>query len=36
VISENKAINGLEVNFKGGQVGNENYFEEVLNGEVRF
>jgi 3-oxoisoapionate kinase len=32
VISKNKSINGLEVNFKGGQVGSENYFELLLNG----
>jgi len=32
-ISENKSINGIEVNFKGGQVGSENYFELLLNGE---
>lgn len=32
-ISNNKSINGLEVNFKGGQVGSENYFEMLLNGE---
>lgn len=31
-ISKNKSINGLEVNFKGGQVGSENYFELLLNG----
>jgi 3-oxoisoapionate kinase len=31
-ISKNKSINGLEVNFKGGQVGTENYFEILLNG----
>jgi uncharacterized protein YgbK (DUF1537 family) len=31
-ISKNKNINGLEVNFKGGQVGSENYFEVLLNG----
>ncbi len=31
-ISKNKSINGLEVNFKGGQVGSENYFEVLLNG----
>jgi uncharacterized protein YgbK (DUF1537 family) len=30
-ISENKYINGLEVNFKGGQVGGEDYF-EVMTG----
>jgi uncharacterized protein YgbK (DUF1537 family) len=31
-ISKNKNINRLEVNFKGGQVGSENYFELLLNG----
>ena len=31
-ISANKNINGLEVNFKGGQVGGENYFEVLRNG----
>lgn len=31
-ISKNKFISGLEVNFKGGQVGSENYFELLLNG----
>ena len=31
-ISKNEFINGLEVNFKGGQVGSENYFEVLLNG----
>ncbi len=25
-------VDGLEVNFKGGQVGSENYFEQVLRG----
>jgi 3-oxoisoapionate kinase len=33
-ISNNKNINGLEVNFKGGQVGSENYFEVLKNGEL--
>ncbi len=33
-ISKNKNINGLQVNFKGGQVGSENYFELLLNGSV--
>jgi uncharacterized protein YgbK (DUF1537 family) len=33
-ISKNKFVNGLEVNFKGGQVGSENYFELLLNGSV--
>ena len=32
--SKNKAITGLEVNFKGGQVGDEKYFEMLLNGEL--
>jgi len=31
-ISKNSFINGMEVNFKGGQVGSENYFEVLLNG----
>jgi 3-oxoisoapionate kinase len=31
-ISKNKSINGIEVNFKGGQVGSENYFGILLNG----
>jgi uncharacterized protein YgbK (DUF1537 family) len=31
--STNDKINGLEVNFKGGQVGAENYFRVLLNGE---
>lgn len=31
--SRNKRINGLEVNFKGGQVGDEKYFEVLRNGE---
>lgn len=31
-ISKNESINGLEVNFKGGQVGSENYFDALLNG----
>ncbi len=30
--SKNEKINGLEVNFKGGQVGDEKYFELLLNG----
>ncbi len=34
VISKNERISGLEVNFKGGQVGSENYFEMLLNGSV--
>jgi 3-oxoisoapionate kinase len=33
-ISKNKSIDGLEVNFKGGQVGSENYFKVLLNGEL--
>ena len=33
-ISGNKYIQGLEVNFKGGQVGCEDYFEVMLNGEL--
>jgi uncharacterized protein YgbK (DUF1537 family) len=32
--SKNENINGLEVNFKGGQVGGENYFGVLLNGEL--
>lgn len=32
--SKNEKINGLEVNFKGGQVGAENYFGILLNGAV--
>ncbi len=32
--SRNEMINGLEVNFKGGQVGGENYFGVLLNGEL--
>ncbi len=32
--SENEYVNGLEVNFKGGQVGSENYFGVLLNGEL--
>ncbi len=32
IISKNKMMNGIEVNFKGGQVGSENYFEVLLNG----
>ncbi len=31
--SRNEKINGLEVNFKGGQVGGENYFGVLENGE---
>lgn len=33
VFSKNKNINGLEINFKGGQVGSENYFELMMRGE---
>ena len=33
-ISSNKSINGLEVNFKGGQVGSDDYFEVLLNGKL--
>jgi len=33
-ISANKNINGLEVNFKGGQVGAKDYFEILLNGKL--
>jgi uncharacterized protein YgbK (DUF1537 family) len=32
--SKNKKINGLEVNFKGGQVGSEDYFEVMMNGQL--
>jgi len=32
--SKNKKINGLEVNFKGGQVGVEDYFEVMANGQL--
>ena len=32
--SRNKKINGLEVNFKGGQVGNEDYFVVMANGKL--
>jgi uncharacterized protein YgbK (DUF1537 family) len=32
--SSNSMINGIEVNFKGGQVGAENYFGVLLNGTV--
>lgn len=32
--SKNEKMNGLEVNFKGGQVGAENYFGVLLNGEL--
>lgn len=34
-LSNNKAIHGLEVNFKGGQVGAENYFGILRNGALR-
>ena len=30
--SSNKSIDGLQVNFKGGQVGNENYFLDSVRG----
>jgi len=33
-ISENQSINGIEVNFKGGQVGSESYFEVLQNGKL--
>ena len=32
--SKNEKINGLEVNFKGGQVGSEDYFGVMLRGEL--
>jgi uncharacterized protein YgbK (DUF1537 family) len=32
--SKNKAIDGLEVNFKGGQVGSEDYYGVIVRGEV--
>ena len=32
--SKNKSIHGLEVNFKGGQVGGEDYFVVMMNGHV--
>ena len=32
--SRNKRINGLEVNFKGGQVGDEKYFELLMKGST--
>jgi len=32
-IAKNQLVNGLELNFKGGQVGTANYFIKVLNGE---
>ncbi|MBL7737954.1 MAG: four-carbon acid sugar kinase family protein [Chitinophagaceae bacterium] len=31
--SKNKVMDGLEVNFKGGQVGSEDYFEVLMKGE---
>ena len=34
-LKDNENINGLEVNFKGGQVGGENYFGVLLNGELQ-
>ena len=32
--SKNKNINGLEINFKGGQVGSEDYFVVMANGKL--
>jgi uncharacterized protein YgbK (DUF1537 family) len=32
--SKNKKIDGLEVNFKGGQVGSEDYFVVMANGKL--
>lgn len=32
--SPNHVVNGLQVNFKGGQVGSENYFERILEGQL--
>ena len=32
--SNNRAIDGLEVNFKGGQVGDEKYFEVLMKGKL--
>ena len=32
--SKNKKINGLEINFKGGQVGSEDYFVVMANGKL--
>jgi 3-oxoisoapionate kinase len=32
IYSKNKMMEGVEVNFKGGQVGGENYFETLMNG----
>ena len=32
IYSKNKMMQGIEVNFKGGQVGSENYFEVLRNG----
>jgi uncharacterized protein YgbK (DUF1537 family) len=32
--SKNKKIDGLEVNFKGGQVGSEDYFQVVADGKL--
>jgi len=34
VYSKDVTMNGLEINFKGGQVGGDNYFGVLLNGEV--
>jgi uncharacterized protein YgbK (DUF1537 family) len=31
--SKNKMMDGIEVNFKGGQVGTDNYFGTLLNGK---
>jgi len=32
-ISDDEIVNGLELNFKGGQVGTDNYYLKVLKGE---
>jgi 3-oxoisoapionate kinase len=32
IYSKNKMMDGVEVNFKGGQVGSENYFGTLMNG----
>ena len=34
IYSNNKMMEGVEVNFKGGQVGSENYFETLMNGST--
>ncbi|EHQ30590.1 four-carbon acid sugar kinase family protein [Mucilaginibacter paludis] len=34
VHAPNSAAHGIEINFKGGQVGSDNYFETVLNGQT--